>query len=157
MLALTYSLEADLSAVRIPTGDRNERADDLWKHTCFECFLELAVAPSYYEMNFSPSRQWAAYRFEAYREGRSHLQLEETPEIRVTRDPQRLELAAVVRIPRLPEVPDRARAHDRLRGRLALAAVIEEHNGRLSYWAARHSPGKPDFHHSAGFILELDT
>ena len=39
---------------------------------------------------------------------------------------------------------------------LALAAVIEEEGGRLSYWALRHAAGKPDFHHPEAFALELD-
>jgi hypothetical protein len=38
--------------------------------------------------------------------------------------------------------------------------VLEEDggalSGALSYWALRHPPGKPDFHHPAGFALELD-
>ena len=33
---------------------------------------------------------------------------------------------------------------------------IEDEAGALSYWALRHPPGKPDFHHPAGFALELD-
>jgi len=39
--------------------------------------------------------------------------------------------------------------------RLALSAVIEEERGRLSYWALRHPPGKPDFHHPDAFALAL--
>jgi len=39
--------------------------------------------------------------------------------------------------------------------RLALAAVIEESDGRLAYWALWHPPGNPDFHHPEGFTLEL--
>jgi hypothetical protein len=39
--------------------------------------------------------------------------------------------------------------------RLGLSAVIEETNGRKSYWALSHPPGKPDFHHSDCFALEL--
>jgi hypothetical protein len=38
---------------------------------------------------------------------------------------------------------------------LGLSAVIEEMNGRLSYWALAHPPGKPDFHHADCFALEL--
>jgi hypothetical protein len=34
--------------------------------------------------------------------------------------------------------------------------VIEEIDGALSYWALRHAPGKPDFHHRDAFALELD-
>jgi hypothetical protein len=43
-------------------------------------------------------------------------------------------------------------------GRLAigLSAVIEEQDGRLSYWALRHPPGKPDFHYPEAFALELE-
>jgi hypothetical protein len=38
---------------------------------------------------------------------------------------------------------------------LALTAVIEETNGRKSYWALAHAPGNPDFHDIAGFTLDL--
>jgi hypothetical protein len=34
--------------------------------------------------------------------------------------------------------------------------VIETLDGSLSYWALRHPPGKPDFHHSESFALELE-
>ena len=42
-----------------------------------------------------------------------------------------------------------------LRLRIAAAAVLEDETGTLSYWALRHAPGKPDFHHADGFLLEL--
>jgi len=38
---------------------------------------------------------------------------------------------------------------------LGLSAVIEETSGRKSYWALAHPPGKPDFHHTDSFALEL--
>ena len=41
--------------------------------------------------------------------------------------------------------------HARLR--LALSPVIED--GALSYWALRHPPGRPDFHHQDAFTLEI--
>ena len=40
--------------------------------------------------------------------------------------------------------------------RLGLSAVVEEYDGMLSYWALRHPPGKPDFHHAAAFALVLE-
>ena len=39
--------------------------------------------------------------------------------------------------------------------RIGLSAVIEEANGRISYWALAHPPGKPDFHHADCFALEF--
>jgi hypothetical protein len=37
-----------------------------------------------------------------------------------------------------------------------LSTVVEDREGRLSYWAARHPAGRPDFHHPEGFSLELE-
>src|SRR5271169_1767301 len=49
MLVFHYSLEADMSRVRVPLAGVGGRADALWKHTCFEAFLAPADAPGYYE------------------------------------------------------------------------------------------------------------
>ncbi len=38
---------------------------------------------------------------------------------------------------------------------VGLSAVIEDDAGRLSYWALKHPPGKPDFHHGDSFALEI--
>jgi hypothetical protein len=35
--------------------------------------------------------------------------------------------------------------------------VIEEKSGLLSYWALKHPPGKPDFHHPDAFALEVEA
>jgi len=39
---------------------------------------------------------------------------------------------------------------------LAVSAVVEDRDGVLSYWALRHPPGEPDFHHPGAFTLQLD-
>lgn len=39
--------------------------------------------------------------------------------------------------------------------RMGLSAIIETNDGTKSYWALRHPPGKPDFHHRDCFALEL--
>ena len=38
---------------------------------------------------------------------------------------------------------------------IALSAVIEETDGTKSYWALRHPPGPPDFHHPDCFALRI--
>jgi hypothetical protein len=40
--------------------------------------------------------------------------------------------------------------------RLGLSAMLEDTQARKSYWALKHPPGKPDFHHADCFALELD-
>jgi hypothetical protein len=35
--------------------------------------------------------------------------------------------------------------------------VIEAADGGKSYWALAHPPGRPDFHHAAGFAAHLPS
>ena len=149
ILVFHYSLAADMSRVRVPPSDVGRAADALWKHTCFEAFVAAADVPGYYEFNFSPSRDWAIYRFSAYRAGMSRAEMGAVPEISVRRSDDGLELESTVRLGHLADLGD---AH---RLRVAMAAVIEDDAGGLSYWALRHAPGKPDFHHPDGFALEV--
>ena len=149
MLVFRYSLDADLSRVRIPPSGTGGRADALWRHTCFEAFLATADGPGYHEFNFSPSLDWAVYRFSTYREGMSPAEVGQAPEISVRRRDDGLELQSTVRLGHIAELRQSRRL------RVALAAVIEEGNGKLSYWGLRHPPGKPDFHHPDGFALEV--
>ena len=149
ILVFQYSLEADMSRVRVPPSGGGGRADTLWKHTCFEAFVAPADGPGYHEFNFSPSLDWAIYRFSAYREGMAPAEVGRAPEISVRRGEDRLELQSAVRLGHMADLRDARQL------RIALAAVIEDENGRLSYWGLRHPPGKPDFHHPNGFALEV--
>jgi hypothetical protein len=144
-----YVLMAEMPAIRIPSPQPPGRADGLWKHTCFEAFVAIPGMPGYYELNFSPSQQWAIYRFSGYRERMSPTDVTVPPEFNVRRFDDRLELDAVVRLPELTALE----AGRTLK--LALTAVVEDNSGTLSYWALKHAPGKPDFHHPDGFVLEL--
>jgi hypothetical protein len=108
----------------------------------------------YHEFNFAPSGAWAAYAFDDYRRGGSLIHEALDPplvsSLAVQSDQHGIEIQASIRLDGLPPPFARGRLV------LALSAVIEERDGRLSYWALRHPPGKPDFHHRDGFTLELD-
>jgi hypothetical protein len=149
IIVFQYSLVADMSRVRVPLSGAGGRADALWEHTCFEAFVAAKEAPCYHEFNFSPSLDWAIYRFGAYREGMSPADIGRAPEISVRRGDDRFELKSAVQLGHLADLRDVRHL------RIALAAVIEDDNGRLSYWGLRHPPGKPDFHHPNGFALEV--
>lgn len=141
MLALHYRIEADLDRLRVPAPRAPAIGEHLWQHLCCEIFVAPAPACAYQEFNFSPSGEWAAYAFQKYREGAPWRAPD--PKIAVRRTGQELELEA-----RIEVRPARLR--------VALCAVIEERDGRLSYWALRHPAARPDFHHPDGFTLELD-
>jgi hypothetical protein len=148
-LILSYALAGDVKRLRVPAEGASQRAHELWRHTCFEAFIGETGAPSYCELNFAPSRAWAMYRFSARRQGMLAITDSRAPEITVRYTDAGLALEACVFLHDL--IPPRAtqRLH------LGLAAVLEDEDGRLSYWAALHPPGKPDFHHPVSFTLEL--
>jgi len=145
ILNLAFVLECDLSSLRIPEPSSSRRAGGLWRHTCFEVFVMAEDGPGYREFNFSPSGEWAVYAFRGHRDG-GELEVELAPGIVVRSTMNRLELEAEIRQEFLP--PGRSL-------RLGLSAVVEDADGRLSYWALRHPPGKPDFHHTDAFALPL--
>src|ERR1700756_60544 len=85
ILMFRYSLDADMTRVCVPPSGAGGRADGLWKSTCFEAFVATADEPGYLEFNFSPSLDWAIYRFNAYREGMSPVEIGGAPDISVRR------------------------------------------------------------------------
>lgn len=148
-LVLGYVVTGDIGAVRMPGAAAPERTDGLWRHTCFEAFVGFSAGGGYYEFNFAPSKQWAAYRFTAYRCGMAVADGIAAPAIAVEQAPERYALQATLALHRLPGLSSTAP------WRLGLSAVIEESSGRISYWALAHPPGKPDFHHAACFACDL--
>ena len=146
-LLLRYSLEGDIAALSLPKPSPPRRADRLWEHTCFEAFVKSRPEDSgYQEFNFAPSGAWAAYCFDAYREGMAAVEREQ-PTIVLLRGQRLLEVDVRVKLDAL--------AADTADLRLGLAAVIEEQAGGLSYWACTHPTAKPDFHHPDSFVCPL--
>jgi hypothetical protein len=145
-LVLSYTVAGSISDLLVPAVTSPSRTDELWRHTCFEAFIRASPDGSYYEFNFAPSTQWAAYWFDGYRNGMRVAAEISTPEIEVESTPERYTLRALL---------DLSEWSSPSSWRLGLSAVIEETNGRKSYWALAHPPGKPDFHHSDCFAAEL--
>src|SRR5580700_8334910 len=133
-LGCHYTLHADMSRVRLTGAGAGHRVDGLWKHTCFEAFVAVDGASGH---------------FEFYRAGMTAAVLARAPGLQVRRSGGQLDLTATVHLAGAASL-----AQARVL-RLALAAVVEEDDGRLSYWALQHAPGNPDFHHPECFTLEL--
>jgi hypothetical protein len=150
-LVCRYLLHGDMANVVVPGARAGRRADGLWRHTCFEAFVAADDTAGYYEFNFSPSLDWAAYRFDYYRAGMTAAPLAQAPGLHARRNAGLLELSATVHFAGLPALSG-ARVL-----RVALTAVVEETDGRLSYWALQHPLGNPDFHHPDGLAMELSA
>lgn len=147
-LAVTYVLKGDLDRVRI-TGE-SAAGEALWQHTCFELFVGATNDAEYYEFNFSPSGMWALYGFRDYRDG-APFQIDGL-ELKITVDRKADELSLNAEIP-LGDLPG---VHSGVQLSLGLSAVVEEIAGKLSYWAIKHPPGRPDFHHADGFAIQIE-
>jgi hypothetical protein len=143
-LVLSYVVSGRISGLRFPPVVAAARADELWQHTCFEAFVRGSAGPDYYEFNFSPSTQWAAYRFDSYRSGMRVAPEIGAPRIEVRSTAESYTLQAALEFGGLSSP-----LH------LGLSAVLEETNGHKSYWALAHPSGKADFHHADCFALEL--
>ena len=148
VLAVTYVIEGDMDRLRVPALNSGGIGSRLWEHTCCEIFIARKGLPEYHEFNFSPSGEWAVHAFRRYRE-RAPLAGELDPQIAVRNGAGKLEVDVSIRLDRLsPAYLDATLA-------LALSAVVENSDGTLSYWALRHPPGRPDFHHADAYVLEV--
>lgn len=143
-LDMSFRAIGDRAAVRWPMPMPTGFSDGLWQHSCFEAFVSAEGALSYVELNMAPSRQWAAYRFSAYRAG---MRRASAALIRpVMWFGGAATLTVCWRMPDLPvDVP----------WAMNLCAVIETHDGDTNYFALAHAPGRPDFHNRDCFIAAL--
>jgi hypothetical protein len=144
-LTLDYVVTGEIGRLLIAAPKAPERLDGLWRTTCFEAFLQSVEDGPYVELNLSPSSHWAAYRFSAPREGMTPAEPGGPPIIATIRSAGRFELKAEIELGDFPPPP----------WRVGLSAVIEETDGRKSYFALAHPSGKPDFHDSCGFVLDV--
>lgn len=148
-LRLDYVIEGNTDAMAMPASGKPSRADNLWQTTCCEAFLRLSDRTGYFEINLSPSRRWAVYRFSDYREGMRSTAVGEAPNIETMIDPGMFGLSAEIDL-----APLGADLFE-LDLEIGLSVIVEDRSGAKSFWALRHPEGKPDFHHKDCFALKL--
>ena len=131
----------------VPAFAGKGRADELWRTTCFELFLQPEGGCSYCEFNLSPSERWAAYDFSAPREGMANRPTSREPECTM-----RLGSKFAIFDAAIPAsaIPSRLSA-------VGLTCVLEEEGGIKSFWALGHSKDQPDFHDPTCFAGRLDA
>lgn len=141
-LMLRYRVDG-CESILLPDFKGKGRGDNLWETTCFELFLHDGNG-EYREYNFSPSQQWAAYRFRGYRSRREDFEPVVLPEIKSEQGDHVFMLTVFISLEELAGAEA-----------AALCAIVQEQGQRPSYWAMVHNRLKPDFHDPAGFRLRL--
>lgn len=147
---LRYVLRGDVGRLAVPVPSAVPQAcDGLWRHTCFEVFASRLGEEGYWEFNFSPSGDWAAYAFACERVRReAPFVLSAPPRIQCVRlgaDELRLEVW----------LPDWAPPQGAWQW--GVSAVLEDDAGALGYWALHHAKAQPDFHDRAGWRARLEV
>ncbi len=147
-ITLQYTLLDRLESVKIAAlSDRPIRQDELWRTTCFECFLGVQSSPQYWEFNLSPAGHWNLYRFEDYRQGMQVETAWTTLPFEVEQSGDRLMLTLALN---LDEILSAETKFD-----VGITTVIEDQKGGVSYWALTHRGEKPDFHQRDSFAIAL--
>ena len=147
-LALRFHLHGEPGDLCLPAAKIPAAVDGLWQTTCCEAFIAAVDAPDYREFNFSPSGQWANYRFSAYRERDMGFIPPGAPRVAFALLPDGFQLDVELGAAMLP-TPGPLN--------ISLSAVIETTDGGKSYWALSHAAEQPDFHHRQSFTLTLNT
>lgn len=130
----------------VPAFSGKGRADELWKTTCFELFLQEPGGDGYVELNLSPSERWNVYDFTGQREGMSERPMPREPDCSMRKGSDMAIFDAAIPASGLPSRP----------WRCGMTAVIEEEGGVKSYWALAHGDAAaPDFHDPACFTHEV--
>jgi hypothetical protein len=151
VLQLEYRLVGDLDALRnvhassaVPV-----RREGLWQSTCLECFIRPEDSAGYYEFNAAMNGDWAAYRFDAYREGMRSVDVVAPALDCLASGSDVFEVRLRIDLSGTPLTDQRT-------WRLGISAVIETQEGAKSYWALHHPlVEKPDFHRREGFALQV--
>ena len=147
-LRLLYRLGGAIETVQVPPAAASPmRRDELWTTTCFECFWGVQGERPYWELNLSPAGHWNLYRLEDYRLGLRPEPGYDRPLHRVSQRHGVLSMDLDLPLP-APIPPDAPLE-------VAIAAVIEDRRGQLSYWALAHPGAEPDFHRRDAFLLRL--
>lgn len=116
--------------------------DELWKKTCFECFLLKANSTEYTEWNFSPGGDFQRYEFGAYRERDSSAPAPTKANFSIKWAISGEKLEARLEIPLHTDVQ-----------KIQICWVAKSKVGETMYWALSHTSPKPDFHNIDAFSM----
>lgn len=148
-LRLTYRLSGAWPALTpsLALHGPGQRRDELWRQTCFECFVSASDSKEYVELNVSSTGDWALYHFDDYRQGMRPLPTNFIPQWRV----QLIASTIVAQI--IFELPASMFLKD---WRWRPAVIAKDDKGLISYWSHSHGQGQqagPDFHRMSDGLL----
>jgi len=148
-ITVRYTLSGEINAILFPAQSIPLiRKHDLWKATCFEFFIAPAGQPEYWEFNLSPSGNWNVYHMDAYRQVNMREE-ENISSLPFTFHKTSSQAILEVSVNTASFLPVTQKLD------VGIAAIIQNHELFETYWALKHPNPQADFHHRAGFIINL--
>ena len=161
-LRLSYKIEGadakEFSKISVPPIDSSpSRMNELWKTTCFECFVPCLDSEAYLELNLSPSGAWNLYAFKSYREGMTEFQINPLSipkQTILSRSESELVSEWIVPLTGLRQGMVSVKRNELRLGSLGLTTVLQT-SVATTYWALKHDGVKPDFHLRSSFSYSI--
>ncbi len=139
---LSYILSGNLNLLKDISNNnfneksiKNNRKDELWKHTCFEFFL-LNEDKSYTEINISQNA-YNIYAFDDYRQGMKQKNNYYLKKLQILKSKWQLKLDAIIRLDK--------KLFDNIKA-INISSILEFKNKEKQFWALKHKKNQPDFH-----------
>jgi hypothetical protein len=160
-IELRYRIEGTtpeaFSAIVIPeVSPKPKRTDELWKTTCFECFIPGHETDAYLEFNGSPSGDWNWYGFQSYRSGMKPITASarlEPKAVSMSKSDRDLEVTWILPMSGVLQGFNVHGESVQSVDPFGLTVVLHTQLATL-YWALNHDGVKPDFHQRASFIYD---
>lgn len=141
-IKVSFMLKGMLNQYIFPNVKKLERADELWKATCFEVLL-ASDDEVYYELNFSPSLGWNFYVLDTYRAIPKAFDLVEEPSIIIEQKNDKFYIVF--------ELEFKGVNIKKLKYYNVASIVLNQKNER-TFWAIKHLNIQPDFHNKKSFL-----
>ena len=129
-----------------PRNPKPVRKNDLWKETCFECFLGVGNSKQYFEFNGSTTGDWALYAFDDYRNGMKDVPVASEPVM----EKLEKELGKISLTWKIPYFTDAI-----IQSASVTSVIKSSSNAEIGYWALKHAGEKADFHLRESFVHRL--
>ncbi|CAA6803203.1 MAG: Unknown protein [uncultured Sulfurovum sp.] len=138
---IRFVVKGELNAYIFPPKSKLQRANELWKATCFELFLADSQKEEYYEINFSSSLVWNFYYLKNYRAEVQELKLLNEPKIEVQQNEDEVQIDFELEIENLEKFDI-----------YNVASIFLTKDNERTFWSVKHEKDVPDFHNRATFL-----
>jgi len=137
-IKINFKILGNIKTYQFPKKEQQQRANELWKETCFELFFTRKDSDKYYEINISPTTKWNLYHFDSYREGIREVTNILPPSIKIIKERDSIEFSVKIQFLN-KEVLNQIDTFN-------LATILLDHYEIRHFYTIQRREGSVDFH-----------